>query len=233
MQLMKYGSLLKITIAILSFGCSYQPDDSILMVVDSSPRDRAEIGADEPIIVMFSDYLSFSSLFTDGIELSSGELKVDVQLAYDPVDRAIVIKPKKNLRVGVGYSLKIERDSIQDLSGHRRNEDYRLNFRTGRPIGFSTQPISYESDIKPIFLKQCGCHGFEDQIAPDLSRWQSLLGQPSARQPEVHLISAGEPLSSYLVLRLLPDYPAILGPSKAISENDAKRVVTWVTHLAP
>ena len=233
MHLMNRGTFTKIMLAIACCACSYQPQESMLTVVDSLPRDRSTIGSDEPISIMFDDYLSLSSLSTDGIVLSSGDLSVDVQLSYNPVDKAIVIKPKRNLRVGIGYSLTIERNSILSWSGQTGNEEYRLSFRTDSPIGSAAQPISYGADIQPIFVKQCGCHGFEDDIHPNLDQWPSLVDTPSSRQPEFPLISPGQPLSSYLILRLLPDYPTVFGSPKSVTKEEVRRLVRWVRRLAP
>ena len=217
----------------MSNACSYEPPRSVLSIVDSSISDRDMIGADEPIRLIFNDYLSLNNVSTDGIKLSTGDLNVDIFLSYDPVDRALLITPKRNLRVGVGYTLKVNPNSVFDYSEQRGNLEAVIYFRADRPIGRQVEPISYQSDIEPIFANQCGCHGFDDYVAPNLKNWGSLVDRPSHRQPEFDVIRAGRPLDSYLILRILPDYPTVLGADKTISKEDARRLVRWIRQLAP
>ena len=66
-----------------------------------------------------------------------------------------------------------------------------IYIRADRPITRQVERIMSKSSIELLFANQCGCHGFEDYIAPDLKNWGSLVDRPSHRKPEFDVVRAG------------------------------------------
>lgn len=195
------------------------------------PEEGQTLSADKAIRVQFDQYLELDSVINSGATLVSGEATAAIRLSYDPVDRALLATPTRNLRVGLGYRFAIPADDMQGLNGSQLRTPFELNFRATELEEAVRGTIDFESDVMPIFQKTCGCHGPEPRIFPDLSDVNAMLDRPSVRQPEFELLKPGRPLESYLVLRLLGAYPGIWGESKDISDSDARIIIQWVGEM--
>ena len=68
-------------------------------------------------------------------------------------------------------------------------------------------PLSYAKDVEPIIVKACGeCHGGDSpKKGLDLSKgkgFERLAGVKSQEVPDMVLVKAGDPASSYLWLKV-------------------------------
>ena len=73
--------------------------------------------------------------------------------------------------------------------------------------------------------------GPEPKAFPNLEV-DDLIEKVSARQPEFKLVEPGQPLKSYLVLRLLDAYPGVRGPAKDIEADDIRLIIDWISTLS-
>ena len=213
--------------------CAQEVEDRPIKLLIGYPAEGAVIAADAPIRIGMDSYIEHTQTRVDRIQLTTGDNQIGFDLSYDPVGRELVVRPRRNLWVGVAYTLSVERGAMTDLSRTRTNDAISFEFRAGRPINESELPIDYERDIKPILYQRCGCHVEQPAVAPNLLDWRRLVNQPSRRQPEYDVIKLGEPMESSLILRLLPNYPARLGETKEIMADEARLLVRWVASLAP
>ena len=213
--------------------CAQEVEDRPIKLMSGYPAEGAVIAADAPIRIGMDSYIEHTQTRADHIQLTTGDNQIGFDLSYDPVGREIVVRPRKNLWVGVAYTLSVEPGAMTDMSRTRTNDAISFEFRAGRPINESGLPIDYERDIKPILYQRCSCHVEQPAVAPNLLEWRRLVNQPSRRQPEYDMIKLGEPLQSSLILRLLPNYPARLGGTKNIMADEARLLVRWVASLAP
>jgi len=211
--------------------CSEGPSVEFLQHTEVRPTQGDTWPANEPLKILFNDYLDPSSIDEMEVTLQSGEESVPLDLGYDPVDKALLIVPIGHLRVRLGYSVKIPADRLRALSGAQMARDIEWSFRAGTPN--TTDPpgaIEFTRDIQPIFENACGCHGPAPKLFPTLNA-SALVRQPSVRQPDRALVVPGQPLQSYLIQRLLPNYPTVWGEPKTLSDDEKRLLIRWVTEM--
>jgi hypothetical protein len=218
-------------VIILLSGCSAPSETRVLEVIGSTPEDGQTLSADKAIHIQFDRHLSLDSVVRSGATLVSGDATANVRLSYDPVARALIATPLRNLRVGLGYRFSLPTEKIVGLDGSELKSTFNLDFRAGDISGFKRKPVSFEEDVRPIIKKTCGCHGPEPKSFPDLEMVDAMVDTPSFRQPEYALIKPGYPLQSYLVLRILSNYPGVLGEGKEVQPSDARVLVNWVSEM--
>ncbi len=219
----------------LGLGCVAEEDPEVLTLSGSEPFNGGTHPVDAPIRLRFEQYLFDSPSQGLGIELVSGDRNAAVSVAYDPVDRALVLQPDRELRVGLGYVLRVPADSVFGFGGERLAEDLEIDFRAGPRVDYTPRPpVDFELHLLPKLEASCYCHG-EDAWPPlDPATW---VGQAARRQPERSLVVPGEALQSYLIQRVLADYPGVRGapmPTEApLDAETLKALVSWVEAGAP
>jgi hypothetical protein len=96
----------------------------------------------------------------------------------------------------------------------------------------------FESDIQPIFTASCangGCHGGPNpQLGLDLSAgaaFAALVGIQSVGQPDMLLVSAGQPEASVLVDKLgaAPGAGQRMPIGGSLSDAEIARIEAWIT----
>ena len=220
-----------VLIACLS-GCTVPAETLSLGVVGTTPEEGGRLPANEVLKVTFDDYLDPESIRQTEVVVKSGAETATLNLGYDPVDRALLIIPRVGLRAGIGYEAFVSAEHLRSLSGNPLGDDIRWTFRAEGPRSQPEyQAIDFETDIRPIFDMSCGCHGPEPKMFPEL-RPDALIRTSSARQPDRKLIVPGQPLESYLVQRLLPDYPAVQGPPKNLTDSETRRIIRWIREMS-
>ncbi len=215
-------------------GCGPDRDLDPLGVVVTVPTVGARHPAGTPLRVRFDGYLRADTAWDMVATLTSGELAARVDVDYDPVEMGLVISAGLDLRVGVGYTLTVRADAIEGVDGRVLDEDLVLDFVAGNPrapVSAERGPTTF-GEVAPIFERACNtCHGAEPGTWPPLTA-DALVGAPSRRRPGRTLVVPGDPLSSELVTRILPDYPGTLGapmpPEGALAPEDQKRIIDWV-----
>lgn len=215
------------------------PDDAAprLQVVSAEPAQGAASPADAPLRVRFDAWLDPDGIAAGAIDLRSGELSFGFNTAYDPVDRALLIIPPVDLRVGLAYTLEVEPAAVRGLDGRRLPEPYVVEFVVGPPINVRADgaPVAFER-LQGLFAQACDrCHGPEPLAWPPLTEAALLMGE-SQRDPGRRLVAPGRPLESQLVLKLLPGYPGVHGAAMplegpALTPDQVRTVVGWVEGL--
>ncbi len=104
-------------------------------------------------------------------------------------------------------------------------------------------PPSYAADVEPIVLKACAdCHGGDNpKKGLDLSKGKGLerlVGVKSQEVPEMVLVKAGEPASSYLWLKVThtatqgKGMPRTLFGSKKLPQAQLDAIQNWIVQGA-
>ncbi len=235
-QLMQTPTLIigLLSVVTLSLnGCSEVPPRIQMQVVNTMPEEGGFLPSNQAIKIEFNDYLDLESLVETDIALNTGAEEVSIDLSYDPVDKMMLIIPRFGLRVGVGYELTVPSDTVRSMSGGQLTKDLTLRLRAGPPTAqqASPPPLNFDTDIRPIFEASCGCHGPAPKLFPELTP-EFMLRRNSVRQPDRSPIEPGQPLESYLIQRLLPDFPGVRGPTKMLSNSEKKRLVLWVRQMS-
>lgn len=210
--------------------CGTLEDPPSLEVVGTAPVNASSWPADLPIEVRFDRYLDPDTVDESDAVVTSGELEATVDVGYDPVARALTVDPIYNLRVGVAYELRVRADGVRGLDGSALTEDVVVRFTAGPVSGAEpTYRVTF-ADVEPVFAARCGCHGPAPAAFPALTPAE-LVHQPAARQPARTLVVPGAPLDSYLVQRILVDYPGVSGGEKALDDDARRQIVRWVEGL--
>ncbi len=205
-------------------------------MVSTQPEAGAVHPADAPLRVVFDHYLEPNLGLDASATLGSGAATFAARITYDPVARALLVVPLVTLRADLGYTLTVHADAIRGYAGETLAADVTLGFRAGRAAAPRTAlpPVDFDRELRPVLEAKCDCHGPEPAVYPPLDP-ESLVGQPSQRQPDRTLVQPGRALHSYLVQRVLPDYPGVRGlpmPLDApLSDDELRALVSWVERL--
>ncbi len=223
------------TIGVLA-ACAPEGEVGSLNVTSTAPLSGAVHPNSAPIRIGFDEYLDPLVPLGGAAVLLSSDRVARARISYDPVDRALLVRPNSPLRVGVGYTLTIQADVVRGFAGETLASDFVLGFVAGSADGprEPLPPVDYEVDLAPIFEEKCDCHGPEPAVFPPLDPG-SMLGVASQRQPDRLLVQPGRALGSYLVQRILEDYPGVRGlpmPLEApLTRSEQRLVVSWVERL--
>ncbi len=213
------------------FGCTPDIDEATLSIVTTSPEQGAVHPADRPLRIRFEEYLYPATRWGNTAVVESGAMGHPVTVSYDPVDQSLVVLPSISFRPGLAYTLTLPEETVIGAMGALLESSFTLDFIAGPPRSLpNPQPPNFDDDVVPIFAARCSCHGPIGETPPTLVP-QSLISEPSRRQPNWPLVNPGRPMSSYLVLRMLPDYPGITGPAKSLEDDEVRLIIDWIRHL--
>lgn len=215
---------------LLLGACGPEADTIVPSVVETRPEAGTEWPADVPMTVVFDQWLEPGSVADGVVELRSGELTASVWVEYDPVAPGLVVHPFFPLRAGLGYVLTVDGAALEALGGGAADGAWSVGFRAGPAVGWAAPPIPSDAEMADLFAGRCGCHGPEPAVFPPLTR-AGLVGAASRRRPGRSLVARGRPMQSELVLRVLADYPGVLGMQKALSDDERRRIIRWVQAL--
>ena len=214
-------------------GSACTPDlvEPTLSVLSTVPQIGDVHPADAPLRVRFDGYLHPNTQWSSTAEVNTGGIRHPVSVAYDPVAQSVVIAPTIAFRPGLAYTLLMPTDGVVAHDGGTLEAEFRLDFVAGPPTLSSPRaPLRFTDDIAPIFERRCGCHGPSGETPPELSP-EGMINRPSWRQPNWRVVVPGRPLASYLVLRMLPDYPGVTGPTKSLEGDEVRAVIHWIRRL--
>ena len=230
-------SLFRLILVVVAFlctgGCGVDGTQGKLLIVGNSPVESADHPATDPLRIYFDRYLAPQNEWRSIATVTSGDANFGISTSYDPIERAIIVQPRYPLRPHVGFLLTIDHERLSAMDGGRLDEDFELSFVTvpAPLVEPSSEVIDFETQLTPVIEHRCGCHGPSPKAFPDLVP-TSLVGQASALQPERILVKPGRPLESYLVQRLLPDYPGTRGLNKTIESDELRLFIAWINQLA-
>jgi hypothetical protein len=207
---------------------------SPLVVEGTTPVGGGALAADAAIRVRFSAYLEPGLRWGSGARLLSGDQEVGFSAGYDPVDRALVVQPSIDLRVGLAYTFALDAESVRAVDGRALEAPVEIDFVAGPPTGDRAERGAagfFDTGLRLMLDRKCTCHGPAPRDWPAL-RPDTLINVPSRRDPGRMLVAPGDPLNSTLVLKLLPDYPGVsaepMPPEGPLAPEEIRRVLAWV-----
>jgi hypothetical protein len=210
--------------------------------VNLSPDDGAIVDTTAPELrVSFRSFLDPDTLPPGGeVELRSGSRVVAVRARWDILDRAVIATPVDPLVPGLRYEWTFSPEETLLLGG--------WPISSPEPRSFTVSPTATDAprdgaapptfdELVPVFEEHCGCH--YDGTPPVLDR--SVVGARSAVLPERWLVRPWEPAQSYLVQKLLPQYPDRFGTvmpppwdgAEPLDPEALRAVIDWIAAGAP
>ena len=245
-------------VALVAAGCGL-PGDTGQPDADAPPRPGPfdhwlEIEAIAPttdslsteptIYVEFNDYIEDDTFRTyDAGSLHSGGLSWGGWTDYVMTDKRLVWTARSSLPAGLDVTFRLA-DDFESVTGSPLREHTDLaKWRTAaHPPASNTNPLPSPtwSDVDAIFESHCTrCHGDPDwqlnPLTPD-----SLVGEHSTQVDRL-LVRPYDPADSYLMQKLLWDYPLIRNspqpPPWAGGEELPRRdlivIEQWIANGAP
>jgi hypothetical protein len=194
-----------------------------LKLTGISPKPSSEQGAAPTIWLSFDQYLDPALIgFHDTLSLTSGGVGFTVRAHYELVDKRIVGRLTRPLEHGLAYVLAPKYDNIRSLLGAYMEAAPLIEFTVGAPdpvvdtLEPSTARVpSWEQDISPMLEEGCTCHTLtlrpDDWFDIPPLTYEALVQQPSTQRPDLMRVEPLEPTRSYLMHKLLSDYPTRRG----------------------
>lgn len=221
-----------------------RPFEKWLRFTEITPAD--EIPLRPTIKIEFNDYLdpttfnSFSS-----VQLASGGYVSNGQIDYWITQRALYFRPASALEPDLLYELRLPGSkNLRSAAGSPLHPDLAFPTMHARqelePAPAPTRPLVTWEEVKEIFDASCNsCHGDPSWGLPQLTP-QGLVGAPS-EQVDAALVEPFAPAHSYLMHKILPDYPKRRFTAQPPPWSDASPLNTdeieliehWIAHGAP
>lgn len=194
-----------------------------LQIYDYAPIDSLLTTRYPPLWFGFDQYLDPALiLFHDTLSLTSGGVSFTVRAHYDMLNKRIVGRLTRPLEPGLAYTFTLKPDNIKTLYGAVLEFKPIVEFKVAADSPDPQEPSpeytpTWSQDIAPIFEASCApCHTPSEVgdtrtfDIPDLS-YASLVQKPSQQRASQLLVRPLEPGRSYLMHKILADYPVRRG----------------------
>jgi hypothetical protein len=187
------------------------PFDPWLEIADISPAP-GEIAPSSRLALTFNDYIdddSFDS-YAFGV-LNSGGVRASGSARYIMTDKTVVWRPYSNLEPGLLYQFRVTENLVSATDAPLLAPAQWPEFKASReatPVETVELPDVRWDDVAPIFEAKCASCHHEPQRGLNPLTYDSLLGARST-QTDLFLVRPGDAPDSYLMRKLLWDYPDI------------------------
>lgn len=185
------------------------PYDDWLTVEDVQP-DGGDVGRRPEIRLQFDTYLEEDRLLDYGVaSLESGGLRISGRVEYEMAARTLVFRPLRDLVPDLTYRLVLRADYLRSVTGAPLGEVELPSFvssdEDATTESAETPRIGWEQ-VDAILERKCrSCHADPQWGLNPLTR-ASLVGARS-EQTDAVLVAPYDPGDSYLMHKILPDYP--------------------------
>ncbi len=224
------------------------PYDRWLQITDISPTSASDgptdVALQPTISITFNDYLQDDSFRSHSLAaMASGGVKAYGHADYVMTDKTIVWHPWSALEPGLVYDFTIL-DKLTSATGAPYLAPVTPpQFKASRDVEASAPvalPDATWSQIEPIFEQRCtSCHRDKQWKLNPLT-YDSLVGEKSA-ETDLYLVRPGDAPDSYLMRKLLWDYPDIeftpqpppwSAGSEELPRDELRLVEGWIAHGA-
>ncbi len=158
--------------------------------------------------------------------LSSGSHQPFLDSTWDPSRQQVVVRPLDPLRPTLRYVLEVKLDALRGLGGALIEGTNRWEFVVDSEAVVTSvaeaTALSFEEDVYPLIWEHCGCH-WEPQSQLSRLDLDSLREQASER-PGRRLVEPYDAASSYLLEKILIDYPDRFGTQMPPPWSDEVRL---------
>ena len=185
------------------------PFDDWLRVVATTP-DGGEVGVRPTIRVTFDAYLDhFELLDYAALEIRSGGLRTQGRVTYEMTTRSLVFTPITRLEPGLTYRLFPSPDYLVSVTGAPLQIEDLPAFQIteeGSSGADRARPDADWAAVDALLQAKCrSCHSDPGWDLNPLTR-ESLVSVRS-EQVDQFVVVPFSPAASYLMHKILPDYP--------------------------
>lgn len=243
------GLILALTLALQSAACQDNPPPSFdfydrpLRVVAVSPApDDGPIARDQTFTLTLNAWPDPAPLtWYNTASLASGGARASVQTSLLMVPRQIHVSLRAPLEPDLYYTLDLNPETLRSITGQPLEPPTNLTFLVGdyrmadlQPPPADPTPTRWR-DVAPLLAPCDRCHDDPAWRLPAISP-RALIGQPSTQQPDLLLVHPFDPERSYLMHKLLWDYPLREGTAQPppwdggqpLPEQDLRLIERWI-----
>lgn len=166
--------------------------------------------APRPVVrIRLSDHIdpdNFRSF--DAVSLSSGGIRVFGTTRWDIASRTLTWRGSSTLVPGLRYRLNVNDDRLTSITGAPFRSASMIRFEVDPTLEVSdvTRIVVTHSEVERIVVRKCAtCHRDPEWKLNPLTA-ESMVGEPSDQSP-FPLVHRYSPAESYLIHKILPDYP--------------------------
>lgn len=217
--------------------------DTWLEVEEITPGD-SEIPVIPIFRVTFPTYLNTTNVLdVDMVSLSSGGIRASGRATYDMVDRSLDWRPFSPLIAGLNYTLQLNPNRVESVTNAplRVSQLPTYSVKEDAPRHTAVTSISASwDDVAKIFEVKCwGCHQDPEWRLNPLTV-ASMVGV-TADSVDVFLVKPRDPSASYLMHKILPDYPVrrfgvqppVWSSEEPLTRQELKVIQAWIQAGAP
>ena len=213
--------LMLLVVALLLGACV--PNDPVdfydrdLGVTEVYPRpDFGEIPRNARITVTFNNYLDPDPLnYFNALALDSGGVRASDRAVYRMVGRRATLITRRNLEPGIYYDLGFNPEVLRSVTGRAYGGPAAIRFQVGdfAVVHPPEPPTPTWAQVAPLLEPCAECHGDPEwKLAPMTP--EGLVAQPSSHDKDLWLVRPGDPARSYLMHKILWDYPVREGTAQ-------------------
>ncbi len=219
------------------------PHEEWLYFEEFAPED--EISIRPTIAITFNTYVN-PSTFTSyaAARLTSRDIRNSGRVDYRMTRKQVLFRPNASLEPDLSYVLEWRANDVESVTGsplhpfallprYTTNDELEMSPPLDRPN------VQWE-EVEELFDRHCNdCHGDSSWQLPELTR-DGLVGTRS-QQVESMLVEPFHPARSYLMHKILPDYPIRRfteqpppwSDAEPLSIEEIERIEHWIAAGAP
>ncbi len=186
----------------------YDPSVRIL-AIDPSP-DGGPVAEQPVFTASLNTYLDPAPLtFFNAAALNSGGVRASVRADYRMVDKQLVVTTRRPLEPGLIYDLTFNPDAIASVTGQPFQGPALIQFLSGDaplPPAPAEPEAPRWAEIEPLLAPCNVCHLDPEWQLPAVTR-EAMVGVASEQQPELVVVRPFDAPASYLMHKILWDYP--------------------------
>lgn len=204
-----------------------------------------EISTQPTIEIEFNQYLAPDSFNSFGAaRLQSGGLTSFGRVDYRMTRKTLLFRTNSSIEPDLTYQLSWNTSDIESVVGSPLHPGATLPSYEARADLEATPPLTRPSvswsEVDELFEAHCNdCHGEPSWDLPELTR-DGLVGRRS-EQIDAMLVEPFYPARSYLMHKILPDYPIRrfteqpppYSEQEPLSTGDIERIEHWIAAGAP
>ncbi|MFT6627307.1 MAG: hypothetical protein ACJA1R_000563 [Flavobacteriales bacterium] len=231
---------------LLILGCFESPNDTALRpppsVRNLSPNNGVTITNTRPVITLTVDeYIDPESVTTGSLRLRAGSTTAFGRTRLDPLDQTLLLTLTSALTPGLTYEVELAPNVTGFGTDAVQLQDWSFTVASAAQeveATADTRP-TWEADIQPLLHEACGCHEEDSSPPPRLTRGLLELDDAVARSRRY--VAPGDPSRSYLLHKVLPDYPDRFGTvmpppwsdQPALTAQQVRLISDWISAGTP
>ncbi len=194
--------------------------------------------------ITFDTYIEDDDLLNyDLVFLQSGGIRVRGFAEWDVSRRTLVWRPSGELIDGLEYQLRLNEDRLRSVTGapplFRFGAEYEVDGEL-EPPSPEARPRATWRDIDTIIVRKCAsCHRDPEWLLNPLTP-ESMIGVRADGRDQL-LVIRRDPADSYLMHKILPDYPLrdygiqppVWSDAAPLTPNEVAAIQSWIQAGAP